>query len=193
MKLVDGKSGSSLTIRGRGGEILKNYAKIILYAYPLLKTVGKDYEDHVKNKAVLSYTGRETAESLAEYLAEEILRMRRLEWLKGKVEEILKGLSEVERTLIAVRYFGKPKGIKKLFTSGLENPLKGKPCTRRTYFRRQQRLGEKIAAAFVAAGLTEETYEREFAKIELFAKIAKGVEEGRDKKISVNERRWIDG
>ncbi|MBP3422500.1 MAG: hypothetical protein J6K86_01910, partial [Clostridia bacterium] len=55
--------------------VLKNYVKIILYAYPLLKTVEKDYEEHIGNKALLSYDGRWTAEQTAEYIAGEILEM----------------------------------------------------------------------------------------------------------------------
>ena len=51
---------------------LENYAKTILFAYPLLKTVEKDYEEHIRNKALLSFNGRTTALALAEYLAQDL-------------------------------------------------------------------------------------------------------------------------
>ncbi len=153
---------------------MKNYAKVILYAYPLFQTVGKDYEEHIRNKALLSYDSPYSAEALAEYLAGEILQMRRLEWLKAKVEEALGKLDAVERTLVAVRYFGRRK--KGLPKKGTDNPLAGKAWTERTYFRRQRRLGEKLGGLLAQVGLTEAVYEREFASLEPFAKIAKYVE-----------------
>ncbi len=169
---------------------MKNYAKIILYAYPFLRTVGKDYEEHIRNRAVTSYDSRFTAEGLAEYLAGEILEMRRLEWLKEKVEEVLGKLSSVEKTLVAIRYFGKEKGVKRLVKTDFQ-PLGKKRWTERTYFRRQQRLGERLQALLILSGITEQVYEEKFAGVELFAKIGKAIEAGKDKNISVKERRWL--
>ncbi len=165
-----------------GESFLKNYAKIILYAYPLLETVGEDYEEHIKTKAALSY-GKGAFETAA-YLVSEILEMRSLEWLKSKVEEVLEKLSETERALLAVRYFGKSKRALSALTEGE---------TERTYFRKQRRLLEKVAALFPLVGLTERVYDEEFAKMRLFSKIARCVEEKRDRRLAVNERKWIDG
>ncbi len=167
---------------------MKNYVKSILYGYPLLATVGQDYEEHIKNRAITSYDSRYTTEALAEYLAEEILRMRRLEWLKGKVEEALGRLTPVERELLAARYFGKRR--KKPARLGLENPLAAPAWTERTYFRRQRRLGEKISAIFPSVGLTEEVFLSEFANTEVFRRIHAWIEAGKDKKISAEERRF---
>ena len=149
---------------------MKNYAKIILYAYPLLETVEKDYEEHIGNKAILSYDGRWTAEQMAEYLAGEILEMRRLEWLKNTVRERLERLSEEERTLIAIRYFGKRKDLKKLLDK------KGKGWTERSYFRRQAKLLGKLKEAFALAGITEDVYVREFSDMDIFKRVEKAVE-----------------
>ncbi len=171
---------------------MKNYAKTILYAYPFLETVGEDYEEHIRNKAVLSYDSRWQAERLTEYLAEEILRMRRLEWLKGKVEEALSRLTDGERELVALRYFG--GGRKRKWLRPREgNPLRKRIWTERTYFRRQQRLGEKICGLFVLVGISEEVFEQDFAALEPFARIGRYIAEGKDKKIAANERRWLDG
>ena len=158
--------------------ILKNYAKVILYAYPLLRTVEKDYEEHIGNKALLSYEGRWTAEQTAEYLAGEILEMRRLEWLKAIVKKTLSGLSDVEKTLVAIRYFGRTKGARAILRDE-KNPLKKNGWTERSYFRKQEKLGEKLTELFALAGLTEEVFEREFACMDIFKRVARALEKRR--------------
>ena len=77
--------------------------------YPLLATVGKDYEEHIRNKALLSYDSKTNAESLIEYIAEEIICKERLECLKSIVEEFFEKISDTDRALIAIRYFGKSR------------------------------------------------------------------------------------
>ncbi len=139
---------------------MKDYVKAVLYAYPLLKTVEKDYEEHITNKALLSYMPRSSAESTIEKIAEEIVEMRSLEWLKGRVEEVLETLTESERNLLATRYFGKRK--KAAEKDGL---------TERTYFRRQGRLGERVGALLSLGGLTEEVYLREYAQMDIFLRV----------------------
>ncbi len=159
---------------------MKNYAKVLLYAYPLLKTVEKDYEEHIKNKAILSYGSNLSAEEMAEYLAGEILEMRRLEWLKGKLEEVFAKLNAVEKTLLSIRYFGEVDKLKRLTGRvSVKNPLAPKNWTERTYFRKQIRLGEKLAALLLSVGLTEEVYLRDFARVEIFMKIQRYLAAGR--------------
>ncbi len=158
---------------------MKSYAKGILYAYPFLQTAGKDYEEHIKNKGLLSYDSRWTAEGLAEYLAGEIIEMHNLEWLKAKLDEIFARLSEEEKWLLSLRYFGKKPNVGK------------KRWTERTYFRRQKRLLEKLTAMLALAGITEEVYERDFASVEIFRKINRCVESGKEEKISAKERRFF--
>lgn len=151
---------------------MKNYVKIILHAYPFLKTIEKDYEEHIRNRALLSYEGKWTAQQTAEYLAEEILNMRRLEWLKERIEKMLGKLTDVERALTEIRYFGKGRRLKS-FLEKQKNPLNKRSWTERSYFRYQERLGEKISSLLVLSGVTEEVYERELAPIDVIQKIAK--------------------
>lgn len=167
--------------------ILENYVKEVLYAYPLLKSVRKDYEDHIRNRAVLSYNSNMTAEKTAEYIAGEILEMRALEWLKGKVEEILERLDKTDRDLIAIRYFGKRKKLRDFLESSES------AWSERKYFRRQAKAAEKVSAMFYGAGLTQERYLAEFVDMDIFRKIHRFVEEGKDKKISAEERRRMRG
>ncbi len=145
----------------------------------------KDYEEHILNKALLSYDSRDSAESLAEYLAGEVIEMRRLEWLKGRVKEVLRKLTKEERDLVAARYFGEGERLLALRREG------EKPWTERTYFRKQRRLGERLASLLTFSGVTEEVFWKDYASMEVFAKIRRCVEEGRDRKISAVERRWL--
>ena len=92
---------------------MEKYIKWVLYAYPSVKELVKGYEEHIKNCAVLSYRGNRTAEETALYLAEEILEKRRLEWLVSCVEEVFDKLSDMEKLLVQIRYFGKERKIKK--------------------------------------------------------------------------------
>ncbi len=170
---------------------MKNYVKTVLYAYPLLATVEEDYETHIRNKALLSYHNGKSAEELATYLAGEILEMRLLEWLKGRIAAALGMLTEVERTLVAIRYFGKTKRLKSLLRRPKGEGLRKPVWTERTYFRRQQRLGDKLGGLFVLCGITEEKFLKELVKVECIRKIHRGVEAGKDGKISGGERRWL--
>ena len=160
-----------------------------MYVYPLLGTVEKDYEEHIRNKALLSYDSSTTARRLAEYLAEEILAMRKLEWLKGKVEELLNGLSDVERILVRIRYFGQRKKIQALKARQGQEEKGG--WSERSYFRRQARLAQKIGATLEKLGLSEEIYNRELLGLEIVKKIHNFVELGKDKRICTEEKRWL--
>ncbi|MBQ8284122.1 MAG: hypothetical protein IJX75_03410 [Clostridia bacterium] len=169
---------------------MENYVKVVLYVYPLLETIGEDYAEHIKNKALLSYKATRT-EDLAIYLAEEILAKEKLEWLKGVVDGILEKLSDVERTLVAIRYFGKRRKVR-TFLRLKERSERGLDSwSEREYFRKQKRLSDKMGAMLAVAGLTKERYEKEFSGMELFSKVDRFVSEGRDKKMTQDERRWL--
>ena len=150
---------------------MENYIKTVLYAYPLLKTVGEDYAEHIRNKAVLSYNSPHRTEDLAEYLAEEILRKDSLLWLKSVIEKTLGKLNDTERALIETRYFGKKK---------IPLNKEGKRAwSERKYFRCQQRLGEKISGMLTVAGVTKDFFDTRLRGVELIRKIHRYVESGK--------------
>ena len=168
---------------------MEQYTKAVLYVYPLLKTVEKDYEDHIRNKALLSYDTRENAERLIEYIAEEIICKERLEWLKSVVSEVLSKLSEMEKALIAIRYFGKSKkrclvGVKWRDKKGEEAQSQKTSWSERTYFRQQQRLLIKVSAMLKAAGLSEERYQAWFAEMEMFKRVERALKRQTKRKTS---------
>lgn len=150
---------------------MENYLKTVLYAYPLLKTVGEDYAEHIRNKAVLSYNSSWRTEDLAEYLAKEILRKNNLLWLRGAIDGVLAKLDETERALIAARYFGKKK--LPLHKAGEQE------WSERTYFRQQQKVSEKVGGMLIVAGVTKEFFDTRLQGVELISKIHRCVSVGK--------------
>ena len=147
---------------------MENYLKTVLYAFPLLKTVGEDYAEHIRNKAVLSYNSPRTTEELAEYLAQEILRKNSLLWLRQTIARVLEKLDTTERALIEMRYFGKKK-----IPLHKEGEM---PWSERKYFRYQQRVGEKVGGMLIVAGVTKEFFDTRLRGVELIRKIHRHVE-----------------
>ena len=163
---------------------LENYVKVALYAYPILQTVSEDYAEHIRNKALLSYDSGKSAEQLAVYLAEEILQKEKLEQLRGILERVLRKLSDGERALLALRYFGKRKATKETLRG---KEIRGEDLATltsrdRSYFRQLERLGRKVGAMLVAEGFTKERYLQDYADVEWIAKIHRFVERGEEKR-----------
>lgn len=155
---------------------MENYVKEILYGYPLLKTVGEDYEIHIRNKALLSHGSHVDGMRLAEYLAGEILMMDKLEALKATVKAVLDKLTEEERILIEGRFFGKRKKLRDFLE---RRAYDGQAVwSKRKFFRRQNAAEKKVGALLFCAGITEEKYLRDFARTDIFEKVRKKMEEG---------------
>ena len=147
---------------------MENYLKTVLYAYPLLATVGEDYAEHIRNKAVLSYHSSRSTENLAEYLAQEILRKNDLLWLRKVIEKTLTKLNDTERALVSARYFGKKKIP--LHKAGEE------PWSERKYFRQQEKVGNKLGGMLIVAGVTKEFFDTRLQGVELIRKVHRFVE-----------------
>ena len=161
---------------------MEKYMKAVLYAYPLLKTVEEDYAEHIRNKALLSYNSRLSTQELAEYLAGEILHKGRLTWLKTVVEQTLARLSETERTMLEIRYFGKKRKLR--FHLNEPSEKSEELCflwSERKYFRMQQKVGEKVSAMLKVAGVTKHLFDRELAEIDIFRKILRYIDRTEEK------------
>ena len=166
---------------------MENYVKVVLYAYPVLKSVERDYAEHIKNKALLSYNNPMTAENLAVYLAEEIICKNKLLWLKRAVEQVVGRLSEEEQDLLAARFFGKKKKSAKRLGVGVG---KGKnspdyAAYARRYFRKLNKVSEKVGAMLQCAGLTKEVFLKDFAHLD----ILKNVQRILDKRVKDKAKR----
>ena len=162
---------------------MEEFVKEVLYAYPLLKTVEKDYAEHIQNQAVLSYKSNLSTERLAEYIAEEIVESQRLAWLKRVVCEVLDKLDDLEKTMVSIRYFGKKR------KDSLSAPF-GK-WSERTYFREQERLGKKIGGMLTESGLTAGLFALWFAPTQLFETVHKYAKKRTDE-VSVREKRFLE-
>ena len=152
----------------------------------LLKTVEEDYAQHIENKAVLSYRNNRTAEEVARAILSEIIEKQNLLWLKSLIEEKMQELTQAEQLLIAIRYFGKEKKIKRPLLRETYGAW-----SERKYFRDQARIGDRFGRLLRLAGLTKEIFERDFAELSFFKKIYSFVCAGKDRAITQSERRWL--
>ena len=167
--------------------------KTVLYAYPQLDRISRDYEEHVKNKAMLSYGSKMTTERLAEYLAAEIVRRQSVDKLKGSVERVLLTLTEEEKALLDTRYFGKIDKVRRAFAAqraGLCN-LPYKPWSERTYYRKQARLLKKLMGLLHAEGLEEKVFDEEYMEIDYIALLYQYLLAGKEVSGSKKERQLL--
>ena len=169
---------------------MKNYVKAVLYAYPVLKTVEKEYNQHISNMALLSYRSDAPAEVVAERIVGQIVEKDDLLWLKEQTEKIMEQLSELERTLLAVKFFGKERKLKRTLPKADGRKF---PFSESKYFRMQMRLGEKMGAKLCSIGLTESEFEKRFAQMELFQLIFTYMQRRENRGLSDRERRWLKG
>lgn len=168
---------------------LKKYVKVVLYAYPTLKTIGEEYAIHISNKALLSYKSQKPAEELVEYLAKEIIYKQRLEWLKGFLEGIMDKLDDTEKALLRLRYFSPCKNRKKeIQKENAEVYTAIATWTDSSYFRRQNKLAKKIGNMIENAGFSEEIYQKDFAFIDILQCVARFLDRGGEGKLQEKER-----
>lgn len=167
---------------------LEKYVKAILYAYPFLGTVEKEYGQHIENMAVLSYRSNKSGERLIEAIADEIVTKDKLLRLREKTDAALRTLSAAERTLIAIRYFGLEKKMKSL---GREKRGGYQPWSESRYFRMQARLVKRVGEQLALQGVTASAFNEEYADMELFERIFAYMSRREENLMSVREKRWL--
>ena len=175
--------GETETQRERkGGEVILkgDYVKAVLYIYPRLGRLAEEYWEHILTSAVRSHLRSET-EKAAEYLAEEIFKKEAIERLKARVDGILAKLSEEEKFLLELRYFGRKKNV--------EAFGRQKSGSERSYYRRQEKLLSKVEGLFAAAGLTEGEFFREYGRFGWITAICRRI--GSKEKPGRLEKKWL--
>ncbi|MBQ4269230.1 MAG: hypothetical protein IJB97_06250 [Clostridia bacterium] len=179
---------------------MDSYVKAIMYAYPYLEYMEKEYAQHIENKAVLSYAGDQNVERLAEYIVGQVIEKEKIGKLKTLADQVWETLTDVEKTLVAIRYFGAEKKIKRATRATgagtfrvdeIRERLKTAFSNERNYFRRQQRLLKRLAATFRNLGLTEAAFLSEFGDVAFLRKVFETVKEGKDARLQLNEKRWL--
>ncbi len=181
-----------------------NCVKVILYTYSKLGEIEKDYESHIRLKALTSYDYRRSTEKIAEYIATQVLLKGLFKQLRECAERALNGLTEEENLLLNLRYFGKidqlKKGVRRICATyvGQERREKilsflglKKVWSERTYFRKQKALFEKICRKFQAIGLTKEKFEEEYGEIELFNGVKKFLESEKENALNSREIAFV--
>lgn len=152
-----------------------DHAKAILYVYPMLGALSEAAGTAAENKALLSYRSKYGAMHDLEAVAEEIFLAERLDALKAVVDKILDKLNLEERFLLEYRYFRRKK-ILKTFGEIL-------PCSERGYFRKQERLLQKVTFLLAAEGVTKDYFLEAFASSVCLMKIYRAVAGGGELKI----------
>lgn len=166
---------------------LENYLKAALYVYPRLERIERDWEEHIKNKAFMSYDYRVTTEKLSVYLAEEILRKEKIEKLRNTIDEALERLTEEERFLLELRYFRR-KGRLKQFCQKVDLKEIG---SERAYFRKQAKLQNKLEGILKCRGFTEEKFRKEYGEFEWLMSVCRFIEQGKEKNAAGRERSLV--
>lgn len=161
----------------------------MLYAYPILLTVEEEYNVHINNMAVLSYRSNKTAWKLAEEIADEIVEKKRLLFLKEILDKTLNALTDTERWLLSVKYFGKKRKKKTAETLQWQNVFQGWGESR--YFRMQNRLCQKVREQLNLLGFTKEEFDKNYAQMELFQTIFTYLSKQQDKLMSEREKRCL--
>lgn len=150
---------------------MKDYQKVLLYAYPKLGRMAEDIGQIVQAKARASVMGRETALACAEKLIRYNFLCGQLLFLKGEIEGMLSVFSREERFLLEYKYFRRKKELATYSDLQLA-------CSERTYFRRQQRLARAVNAELVRRGLNEEWFFEAFSGVSFFMSALESVRKG---------------
>lgn len=162
----------------------RDFAKVLLYAYPKLPQLAEAVSVGAMNKAMLSFRCREGALEAAERVAKEIFIKIGLEEVYGALTEILGSLGEEENFLLEYKYFRRKKLLK-----GYTGVF---PASERSYFRRQNALLDKICFRLGLCGWTEKRFSETFGGFPPFMRLYRAIKEGRERLLSAKrERRGI--
>ncbi len=149
-----------------------DYIKAILYAYPTMDEIGEAVGASADNKALLSYKDPRGAEDVAVDILKEIAARRALKELSCLVEGLLKDCSAEELFLLEYKYFRRKQFMKEAV------PVS---CTRRTYFRKQDRLLKKAADYIYRGGWTQERFLEETNG--LFSRVVEAIAHGSERSV----------
>ena len=166
---------------------MDTYIKAVLYIYPRLEKIEKDYGEHIGNKAILSYDYRAATEALTEYIAGEIIRKNLIEDLKRRVDRALERLSAEEKFLLELRYFGRKKQLAEYRKQDRYRNM----CSERNYYRKQSRVLGKISSLLKLGGLTEEYFLREYSCFDWLTSVCRSIDEGKEGAAVAREKEFF--
>lgn len=157
------------------------YVKVYLYAYPRLQALEEGISACVENKALLSFRGGTDALVLMERLAEEIAAAKRLALLRAALGGVLERLCDEERFLLEYKYFRRKEELSK--SDGVF------AFSERSYFRKQNALLGKVAAALIRLGYTERDFYAQFGGFAPFMRVLRALKEGKERRLVWKRKR----
>lgn len=175
MKENNLRRGEAFTTQD-GIKAMNDYVKTALYAYPALKAAAEEVVEHIERKARLSYQNLYGCADLAAYLIGQIDLKERMEYLAHAIGSALGDLSRYERFLLHLRYFGSKKRVISAYSDEEIRRLCG---SRRSYYRRQEKLVKKIGERLRQSGITQSVFYRDYGDIELIRRVDRALASGR--------------
>lgn len=160
-----------------------NYVKVLLYAYPKMEELADAISAGAEIKAALSFRALGDTLSVAEAVAGEVLRAAGLREVYAEIGEVLSRCSEEELYLLEYKYFRRKTVLVSRFKRAVLS------CSERSYYRRQSVLLKKIAALFLARGMTEDWFFKEFSEFPSFMRVYRVIAEGKEKSIVARRRK----
>lgn len=151
----------------------KYYAKTALYAYPNLEAVAEQIDELVERRAIISMNNFSPALEQCEKVVELTYQKDVLFALKLHIEDAIEKLNQQELDCLEYKYFKrKPKEY-----------FIGFDAESRSYFRRQNKLAEKISKSLERGGATDKWFEEHCLSMDFFSELLKRVIE-REKQCS---------
>ena len=161
---------------------MKNtYCKCLLYAYPNVEQLLDQLDTLAEKKVLASMDDFTPCLEQCEKILSITEQKDVLIMIKLKTEQILSGLTYEELDLLDYKYF---KQKPKEYYSDYD-------CSSRAYFRKQNKVLDKMSLLFEKAGFTDEWFTKECLKNDFFVRLYAGVREREDsvKKESVKRQK----
>ena len=149
---------------------MKDYQRAMLLLYPHLERYAENLRGYARAKALASSLGREDTEACVEKIIDCVHGQRCCLLLKALLEEVLGSLTAEERLFLDYKYFRRAG----------EDGQVALGYSRRTYFRRQLRLEEKLNADFLRRGMDERWFLRTFGKVPAVRLVFERVRAGKE-------------
>ena len=167
---------------------MNEYVKALLYLYPSFKRMTEDFGEHIKNKAYLSFECKGGTERYVEYLAGEVIKKKKMEEISFAMDELVDKLSDKEKFLLEMRYFRRKKKLQAYMETLGEEALGSK----RSYFRKQGKLFEKLCLRLKRKGLTEEEFIERYGELDGISSVMRFIRSGKEEKLKKKERALVE-
>lgn len=147
----------------------------------------EDFKEHIQNKAYLSFATKMGTEQFAEYLAGEVIKKKKMEEISLEMDELINKLSEKERFLLEMRYFRRKKKIR-LFMESLGEKALG---SRRSYFRNQGKLFDKLCEKLQRRGFTESLFLERYNDLDGITEVMRFISSGKEESLKRKEQELV--